>query len=325
MNTPHARQCGFSVIELMVALTIGLLIIAAMLQNLTVASGSNRTNARVAEFQGNGRFAADFLRREIQHSGFAGIIGSKPVPPSPITAPYTANYGCGAGFAAKIDEPIAGANDSNPFSGSCIPSANYARGDILVLRRAGLDAIPTAELAANTLYLRSDYAQAEVFDLANPLGCPATTAKCWQSPAVNYKVATDVYYISKWTNSAAESPQVPALYRMTLGTGPLMMGQLVASNIENMQVQYGVATTTGVRFYDADDVPASLWTNVVAVRLWLLARSTTAESGYSNTSSYAMGNESVTAADGYQRQVFPLVVQIRKCGAAWTSSNTECW
>ncbi len=58
--------------------------------------------------------------------------------------------------------------------------------------------------------------------------------------------------------------------------------------------------------------PLSLWTSVVAVRLWLLARSTDVEPGYGNTSTYTMGDQTITASDGYQRQVFPLVVQIRK-------------
>jgi type IV pilus assembly protein PilW len=303
MKTPSTRLGGFSIIELMVALTIGLIIVAAMLQNLAASSGSNRTNARVSEFQGNGRYAADFLRREIQHSGFAGVSWSNL---TQLGATGTTDYGCGAGFAANIPEPIWGANDTNPFSGTCIPSANYARGDILVLRRAGLDAIPTtAALAANTLYFRSEYLQGSVF-----LG-PTRPANL-QTPVIDYVLQTDVYYISPWTVSASENPKVPALYRMTLGPGPAMTPQLVASDIENMQVQYGVSTTAGMRFYDASAVPASLWTSVVAVRLWLLARSTDAEPGYTNTSTYAMADQSITASDGFQRQAFPLVVQIRK-------------
>jgi len=303
MKLSRSRSTGFSIIELMVALTIGLLIVAAMLANLNAASGSNRTNARVAEFQTNGRFAMDFLRREIQHSGFAGVSWTNL---TDLGATGTTDYGCGAGFAANIAQPIWGANDSNPFSGSCIPGANYARGDILVLRRAGLDAIPSATvLAANTLYFRSEYLQGSVF--VGP-----TRPASLQSPVADYLLETDVYYISPWTNSVGESPQVPALYRMTLGAGPAMSAQLIASGIENMQVQYGVSTTAGMRFYNASTLPASLWPNVVAVRLWLLARSTTAEPGYTNTASYTMGDQTVTANDGFQRQLFPLVVQIRK-------------
>ena len=60
---------GFSLIELMVAMTIGLMIVAAMLANLAVSSQSSRTNARVSEFQTNGRFAA--CRGSIHHRGNA--------------------------------------------------------------------------------------------------------------------------------------------------------------------------------------------------------------------------------------------------------------
>jgi len=286
-------------------LTIGLIIVAGMLASYVTSSASNRTNARVAEFQTNGRFATDFLRRELQHSGFGGIIGSKPAPPVVLTAPYATDYGCGVGFAAKIAEPISGANDTNPFSGSCIPNANYARGDILVVRRAGLDAKPTTEtLLANTLYFRSEYQGGSVF--------PGPTRPVdVQAPVADYLLQTDVYYISPWTNAASESPKVPALYRMTLGAGPAMSAQLVASGIENMQVQYAVKTATGTRYQEASAVAASDWTNVVAVRLWLLARSADAEPGYTNTTTYTMGDQTVTVNDHFQRQLFPLVVQLR--------------
>lgn len=303
----HAtRSGGFSLIELMVALTIGLMIVAAMLANLQSSSASTRTNARVSEYQTNGRFATDFLRREIQHAGFAGVSWSNL---SQLGATGTTDYGCGVGFAANFTQPIWGANDSNPFASSCIPSTNYARGDILVLRRAGLDPIPTSTtLAANTLYFRSEYLQGQVF--VGP-----TRPTNLQTPVYDYLLSTDVYYISPWTGSSTESPMVPALYRMTLGPGattPTMSAQLIASGIENMQVQYGVATEAGTRYYDAQSIAASDWNNVVAIRLWLLARSTTAEPNYTNTASYTMGDQTITASDSFQRQVFPLVVQVRK-------------
>ena len=313
-HRPPSRDGGFSLIELMVALTIGLIIVAGMLASYATSSASNRTNARVAEFQTNGRFATDFLRRELQHSGFAGLTWTNLT----LTGTTAATNDCDVGFAAKIAEPISGANDSNPFSGSCIPTANYARGDILVVRRAGLDAKPTTEtLLANTLYFRSDYGQGSVYPGPTRPGkgvaCtdPAWKFDGWQCPVADYVLATDVYYISPWTNAASESPKVPALYRMTLGAGPAMSAQLVASGIENMQVQYAVKTATGTRYQEASAVAASDWTNVVAVRLWLLARSADAEPGYTNTTTYTMGDQTVTVNDHFQRQLFPLVVQLR--------------
>ena len=301
MTSPNSAS-GFSLVELMVAVTIGLLIVAAMLANLQVSSTSNRTNSRVAEFQTNGRYATDFLRRELQHSGYAGVSWVNLTDTAALAA---TDYGCGAGFATNIAQPIFGANDTNPYSGSCIPSDNYARGDILVLRRAGLDLIPAATaLSATTLYFRSEYVRGSVF-----LG--PTRPSSLQTPVEDHLLETDVYYISPWTNSATESPKVPALYRMTLGAGPAMTAQLIASGIENMQIQYGVTNAGGTRFYNASDVAATDWVDVSAVRIWLLARSTTAEPGLANTSTYTIGDQTVTVNDAFQRQVFPLVVQLR--------------
>ena len=81
-------------------------------------------------------------------------------------------------------------------------------------------AIPTtATLSATTLYFRSEYLQGSVF--VGP-----TRPTNLQTPVADYLLHTDVYYVSPWTVSSTESPQVPALYRMTLGPGPAMTAQL---------------------------------------------------------------------------------------------------
>jgi hypothetical protein len=241
------------------------------------------------------------MRREIRHAGFLALS----VPNNQQAGTVgTTDYGCGAGFVANLAQPIWGTNDANGLS--CIPSTSYARGDVLVLRRAGLTALPsTAVLASNTLYVRSEFVKATVF-----VGPTRPTAL--QSPVEDYPLQTDVYYISQYTNSATESPQVPALYRLTLGAGPALSAQLIAGGIENMQVQYGVSSSIGTTFVNANAVAAADWANVTAVRIWLLARSTDTEPGYANTSSYDMGGQTVTVNDGYQRELFPLVVQLRK-------------
>jgi type IV pilus assembly protein PilW len=301
MSHTRLQTSGFSLVELMVALAIGLLIMLGVTSAFTSISSSKRTDARVAQLQTNARYAIDFMRREIRQAGFlavsvpniqqAGSVGST-------------DYGCGAGFVANLALPIWGSNDSNSLS--CISSTDYARGDVLVLRRAGLTAIPsTTALASNTLYVRSEFVKATVF-----LG-PTRPANL-QSPVEDYPLQTDVYYISQYTNSATESPKVPALYRLTLGAGPALSAQLIASGIENMQVQYGVGSSSGTKFINADAMAATDWVNVTAVRIWLLARSADIEPGYTNTSTYAMGDQPVTVNDSYQRQVLPLVVQLRK-------------
>ena len=309
----RSHAAGFSLVELMVALALGLLILAALLESFNSNSATGTTNTRFTEVQTNGRYATDFMRREIQHAGFLGLSW---IALKKSGATGTADYGCGAGFVTKIEQPIWGSNDVNALS--CIASADYARGDVLVLRRLGLEPVPSVPpvppscataspaCAANKLYVRTEFLQGTVF-----LGTTAPPVNL-QPPFEDYPLAADVYYISSYTTALGDG--VPALKRLTLGAGPAMSSpQVIASGIENMQIQYGVVTLGAVNFLNASAVPATDWPNVVAVRLWLLARSTDPEyNGFTNTSTYAMGDQTVTMSDNFPRQVFPLVVQLRR-------------
>jgi hypothetical protein len=61
----------------------------------------------------------------------------------------------------------------------------------------------------------------------------------------------------------------------------------------------------------SSDATSNAWDGVNSVRIWLLARNTTAEPGYANTSTYVMGDQSYTVNDGFRRQLFATVVQLR--------------
>ena len=44
---------------------------------------------------------------------------------------------------------------------------------------------------------------------------------------------------------------------------------------------------------------------------YVMARSAKAEPGYGNTNSYVMGDQTYTVNDGFRRQLFTMVVQLR--------------
>jgi hypothetical protein len=132
-----------------------------------------------------------------------------------------------------------------------------------------------------------------------------------------------VYYISPFTVSSGEVPKVPALWRVALQPDGSMVRELVVSGIERMQVQYGLkdkngAGDTTVQYSDAlggasdaaETTPAT-WDAVKSVRLWLLARSATEEPGYVNKITYPMGSQDFTANDGFRRQLFSTIVDLR--------------
>ncbi len=66
------RQRGLSLVELMVSVTIGLLILAALVALFVNTSGNNREMARANSVIENGRLAIQLLESDIVHAGFWG-------------------------------------------------------------------------------------------------------------------------------------------------------------------------------------------------------------------------------------------------------------
>jgi len=223
------------------------------------------------------------------------------------TSPAITNE-CGTpgNFVKNIRQAVWGSNDSNAFSGNCIPAAKYLRGDVLVIRHA--TALPTlpASLIAGSAYLRSSYSQASVMSgaagaaLTNPAGTDF------------FALQTSAYYIGSDDSNAA----LPALRRVSLN-GDTMSDEMLVSGIEQMQLHYGVADSGNIQYFnsiagDHSATGATSWDKVTSVRIWLLARNSKPEAGYTNTTTYTMGDTVYTApGDHFRRQLFTSVVQLR--------------
>ena len=319
------RQGGFTLIEMMISITIGLAILAGLVGVLATNANNSRTNDRTSELMTNGRYALNSIKQELREAGFRGYTWAEPSTPSPWVAPADATgcYEVGASantFVSNIRQGIWGSNNANPFAANCIPAARYQVGsDVLVVRR--LAVIPTsAALAANTVYFRTVYERGQLFRSTGGVPVPPTFTGTTQMPAT-FEVQIYVYYISPFTVSAAEIPLVPSLRRMALQTtganAGTMVDELVASGIERMQVQYGRLTTAPDTQYlntlpGTSSAPAeTAWDEVHSVRIWLLARNSTPEPGFVNNTTYAMGDANVTPGDNFRRQLFTTVVQLR--------------
>jgi type IV pilus assembly protein PilW len=68
--TPNRRQTGLTLVELMVAMVIGLLITLAAVTTLTVSKQGFTTVDAASQLRDNGRFAADLIQRLGVQSGF---------------------------------------------------------------------------------------------------------------------------------------------------------------------------------------------------------------------------------------------------------------
>jgi type IV pilus assembly protein PilW len=257
-------------------------------------------------------------------AGYRGYTPQLPESINWVNPGITAGCNSADLFAKNIRQAVWGSNDSNPYSATCIPAASYLQGDVLVVRSAANKPTIAASAVANTFYLRSNYVSAEVF-LGSTLPADATATN-------NYAIQEYVYYISPFTNSTAttglpkESPAVPALYRVALNSDAINVGmkpELVATGIEHLEVQFGMSNSDGTtQYFNADSVSATAnddistgatnWDKISSVRIWLLARNSKPEMGFTDTASYTMGDVVYPAQnDNFRRQVFTSVVQLR--------------
>ncbi len=318
-----ADQAGFTLIEMLISITIGLGILAGLVGVLATTSSNSKTNDRSAELMTNGRYALNSMKQELREAGFRGYTWAEPGTPSFAAAPAGGCMGTEAGattvgFVSNIRQGVWGADNSNPFGGvgNCIPDANYAAGnDVVIVRRLATTPVSGA-LAANTVYFASTYERGQLFNGVVPTW--STTAPI-PAPMGIFTIQEYVYFIRPWSVSATENPLLPALCRVALQADGTMVTELVASGIERMQVQYGRLTTApDTQYLDtfagaSSDSTSTAWNEVKSVRIWLLARNATRELGYVNTTPYPMGNviPDFVPNDGFRRQLFSTVVQLR--------------
>jgi len=123
-------QRGLTMVELMVALTLSLLLLGGVIQIYASSKQSYRMNEALSRLQENGRFAIDFLTRDIRMAGFKGCAGYGPLTntlQSNTTEPY------------KFDVGLEGFNDvssSPPTYLSASGITPTAGTDVILFRRS---------------------------------------------------------------------------------------------------------------------------------------------------------------------------------------------
>lgn len=76
------RQAGFSLIEIMVALVIGIMMILGVSEIFLTANRSGLTSSELARVQESGRIALELISKDIRRAGYKGCTSSA----TPLTA-----------------------------------------------------------------------------------------------------------------------------------------------------------------------------------------------------------------------------------------------
>jgi len=239
----HRSSSGLTLIELMIAMTISLLVLAALVSVFVNMSRSTNEMAKANSLIENGRFAVELLQDDLVHAGYWGgyvpqfdNLSSTAVPGD---APFAAPDPCAAystwGSAYRINilgTPVQ-AYDALPNGAGCLaPLAQRANSDVLVIRHAE-NCVPgvgnCGAAVAGRLYLQVSSCAAE----AN-----AGTAQ----------LATSNTITLSGSASAVTSDYVGLTIRTTGGTG---LGQSRSISAYNGSTQVATVSTAWTTIPDS--------------------------------------------------------------------------
>ncbi|WP_212784826.1 PilW family protein [Ferrigenium kumadai] len=321
MNFPHkldnssapAPQSGFSLVELMVALTIGLILLAGI-TTLIVRQSSSRTELEKTSRQiENGRYAMEILRNDIKLAGYYGeysppLTTSYAVPADPcdITA---ANQGWDSGTQG-VPVPVYGYTGA-ATTPSCVTN-RLAGTSILVVRRTATPAIAAGGAVAGTTYLQVSRCNTDTSAFAFGTSGFNLKQKDCATLAPLHKYIVRLYYISSCSVCTGSADTVPTLKMVEFIDGAQTTIPLV-EGIEDMQFDYGVAasSTSGSPATYTTTPTVDDWGNVMAIRVNLLVRNNDPTAGYTDTKTYALGGAgTVTPGGPYMRHVYSQVVRL---------------
>jgi hypothetical protein len=259
----------------MIALAIGLILIAAFFSAAQQSRALFATNESLAWLQDASRHAMSVLVPDIEHAGFYGFAGSGV---RVASLPAGADD-CGADFAVALERPVQASNERWLDAGaSCQPTAaaGGARlgADTLTLRYASL-ATAAPRAGRIQIYSRRLESQSPI-DVFSNGRAPGGVRDNDQIRDLEVRT----YYVA---NDSVGRPGWPALRvkALTESRGAAQFrDEEVMPGVEDLQIELGIAGDDARAHYIAPDAPAARTGRVVAVRLWLRMRAEATESGF---------------------------------------------
>lgn len=317
------KQTGFTLIELMVSLAIGLFLIAGVFYIYLNSHQSQKTVEAEVRLIDNARFALETISFDLKHAGIYGTLNHEDrgkVDPTSMNLFQTISGQCGAadsGWVVNVENAVLSSNDINPYSDSCITPTKYSNGDVLEMRYVNrID--QDEDLFDNVLYVNSDSASAEFF-----LGsaAPVTTRPLGR----NYEMVVKTYYISSYTDEVDDG--IPSLRMLTLQpgtTGPVVEEILLLSGVTELQMQFGLvadnvsADSTSVVTWVNPPTDPAVWKRVIAARIWLVMQSNQRMPEINTATSLEVAGVNVDYPnDGFRRVMVTTSVRLRNMNTGY--------
>lgn len=336
------KQQGLTLVELMIAMTIGLLLLGGIIAIMISSRQTYRVNEALSRMQDNARYAFQLMSRDIRMAGYFGCVGSDVTPTNNLETPTS--------YLWDFSKAIQGYESTSASAWSPAPDSSVLSplggADIIVVRgvlgdgssgptkvvdqpggtppgSADLKVAANSGLIAGDVVMVTDCLAAAVFQVTNfnPASTgfdnvvhnsgsiagivPGNSTKALGQEYTGgeiLKVSTRAYYLRNNADGR------PALYRKT----GLADAEELVEGVENMQIEYGEDTNGDFTadVYSKADAVTSM-NKVVSVRIRLLMQ-TIDDNIASEKQPYIYNSATATTPDDRRlRQVYSTVITLR--------------
>lgn len=328
-------QQGFSIVEILISLAVGVLLLAGVLAVFVGLRTTTSETASYGEMQENGRFALHIFTEDLLRQGFWGDL-SLELDNAVLQPPVPVGGNCNGGGVNNGNFPLAvgtfrtlwGATVNTPNMMGCITDA-VVNSDIIQIKRVIAAPLTAADIVNNRYYIASSYSKAQIF-----AGSAAAIPVIENSRLWEYQ--HHIYYIR---NESQGDVTVPVLMqgRLTNGSAPIIDFQPLIEGIEMIRFWYGIDTDLDAdsndyldgssngdgiidAFIPARNMTQALWDNdgsrIIAVKMYILVRDTLPDADYTNNNIYQLGGNAAADrfeanGDNFRRLLFTSTVMLK--------------
>lgn len=300
LAAPRERQRGRSLLELMIAIAVGLLVLGALLIVYMGTSQTGRQSTSVTRMNEDATIALNYIGSSLRMAGFSFPR---------VNAPAN---------SVSVNGIKIGLPDSN-FEGAGIRGCDNGFADV----KATFDALACAATpgspAAFALRFEGDASNTTASG-TNPTDCLSEAVTLdtpsTYDPTLNYKLVESRFYVR--VGGASGTPELSCAGNgglVPFGTQPLMQ------SVEDMIVSYGVADDSvehGVVNYvtatTIEGLPGTVddrWGRVINVKLCLLMRSEQRDQAANGGRYMDCAGNPRSSADGLMRRAYSTVFTLR--------------
>jgi type IV pilus assembly protein PilW len=332
-----SKALGFSLVELMVGMTIGLALTGGLLTLFSATSNSgNELDKSIRQIE-NGRYAVELLSEDISVAGYFGELSTglskdwafdaSTVCATPITV--TDNFAWNN--TISMPKPVVGLSAAQADALTCLP--NRKPGTVaLVVHRLDIQEIALGDAVAGTFYVQTSRCSVEDIDDATyPRFIASSTltsftltkADCVTKNTLR-KYINRIYYVSTCDECAiGVADTIPTLKRAEL-VGNAFVATPLVEGIDDIAFDFGVDTNddglpdqylqtlSAVIPPNTPPNPLADWSNVMAVRMYVLSRTTEISSGYTDGKTFQMGLSGTRGPfiDNYKRRLSTVTARL---------------